>query len=401
MFTVYSQSKDIMLVGFMARALKYIYKKTKGEMEFMKKKLLSVLLSVAMVATMLAGCGSKEEPAAEEPTVTEETAEEPAAEEPATEEPAAEESAAGGINYKMNSGATDELELPEGTYIAIVSKGFMHQYWQAVKAGAEVAADELGVEITFEGPETEAMIDQQIEMIDAALAKNPAALCLAALDTQAASSQLDAAVAANIPVIAFDSGVDSDIIVSTAATNNKAAAAEAAKQLCELIGDEGKVAILVHDQTSVTGIDRRDGFLEEIENNHPNVEVVDVSYGEGDHIKSTDAANAVLAANPDLKGYFGANEGSIAGVLNALEESGRSEVVAVGFDSGKQQIDAINNGTEAGVISQDPYGMGYATVVAAARAILGLDNDKFIDTGFQWVTTDNINDANIQMIMYE
>lgn len=369
----------------------------------MKKKLLSVLLCVAMVSTLLAGCGSKkEEPAAEKPAAEEPAAEEPAAEEPAAEEPAAEEPAAtGSINYKMNNGATDGLELPEDTYIAIVSKGFQHQYWQAVKAGAEVAAKELGVEISFEGPETEAMIDQQIEMLDAALAKNPAALCFAALDTQAASSQLDAAVAANIPVIAFDSGVDSDIIVSTAATDNKAAAAEAAKQLCELIGDEGKVAILVHDQTSVTGIDRRDGFLEEIEKNHPNVEVVDVSYGEGDHIKSTDAANAVLSANPDLKGYFGANEGSIAGVLNAVEESGRTDVVTVGFDSGKQQIDAINGGTEAGVISQDPYGMGYATVVAAARAILGLDNDKFIDTGFQWVTKENINDENIQLIMYE
>src|SRR5579884_1398459 len=159
-------------------------------------------------------------------------------------------------------------------YIPLISKGFQHQFWQAVKAGAEQAAKEQNVKITFEGPETEAMVDKQIDMLSAALAKKPNALGFAALDSKAALPLLKKAQAEKIPVIAFDSGVDSDIPVTTATTNNKAAAALAADKLAALIGDEGQVAVVAHDQTSRTGIDRRDGFLDRMKAAHPKVQVV-------------------------------------------------------------------------------------------------------------------------------
>ena len=96
-------------------------------------------------------------------------------------------------------------------YIPLVSKGFQHQFWQAVKAGAEQAGKDYNVRITFEGPETEAMVDKQIDMLSSALAKHPAAIGFAALDSKAAIPLLKKAQAAKIPVIAFDSGVDSDV----------------------------------------------------------------------------------------------------------------------------------------------------------------------------------------------
>src|SRR5690606_13967584 len=70
-------------------------------------------------------------------------------------------------------------------YVPLISKGFQHQFWQAVKQGAEKAAAELGVEITFEGPETESQVDKQLEMLQVALDKKPDAIGLAALDSQA------------------------------------------------------------------------------------------------------------------------------------------------------------------------------------------------------------------------
>ena len=97
-------------------------------------------------------------------------------------------------------------------------------------------------------------------MLPTALAKKPAAIGFAALDSKAAIPLLKKAKAAKIPVIAFDSGVDSDIPVTTAATDNIAAAAAAADKMAELIGGTGEVAVIVHDQTSRTGIDRGNGF---------------------------------------------------------------------------------------------------------------------------------------------
>ena len=287
-------------------------------------------------------------------------------------------------------------------YIALVSKGFQHQFWQAVKEGAERAAEEFDVEITFEGPDTEADVDQQLQQLQTALDKGPDAIGFAALDSQAAGPYLQQAQDAGIPVIAFDSGVDSDIPVTTAATDNKAAAAEAAKQMVELVGGSGKIALVVHDQTSVTGVDRRDGFVEYIEENAPDIEIVDIQYGGGDQLKSTDLAKAILQANPDLKGIYGSNEGSAIGVVNAVTELGlEGQLTVIGFDSGQAQIDAITDGLMAGAITQNPVGIGYETVKAAVEALNGEDVPKTIDTGFYWYDSTNIDDPEIAAVLYE
>lgn len=287
-------------------------------------------------------------------------------------------------------------------YIPVISKGFQHQFWQAVKQGAEKAAKELDVEITFEGPETETQVDKQIEMLQAALDKKPAAIAFAALDSKAATPLLEKAKASNIPVVGFDSGVDSEIPVTTAATDNVAAAALAADKMAELIGGKGEVALIVHDQTSRTGIDRRDGFLNRIEEKYPEIKIVDTQYGGGDHLKSTDLAKAIIQAHPDIKGFFGANEGSAIGVLNAVTELKKDgKIVIIGYDSGKPQLDAIRSGKMAGAITQDPIGIGYWAVKAAVQAKNGETVPKMIDTGFHWYDKTNIDSDEIKPLLYE
>jgi len=305
-----------------------------------------------------------------------------------------------GLGLGMSVGFAGTASAADEIYIPLISKGFQHQFWQAVKAGADQAGKDFNVKVTFEGPETEAMVDKQIDMLSAALAKKPAAIGLAALDSKAAIPLLKKAQAAKIPVIAFDSGVDSDIPVTTATTDNKAAAALAADKMAELIGKSGDVAVLVHDQTSRTGIDRRDGFLEKMKAAYPNVKIVSVQYGAGDQLKSTEIAKAVMQANPNLKGYFGANEGSIIGVLNAAKEMKRKMVI-IGYDSGKQQKAAVASGEEAGAITQNPVGIGYKTVEAAVKSLKGEKLPKIIDTGFMWWDKSNMNDPKITAVLYD
>jgi len=287
-------------------------------------------------------------------------------------------------------------------YIPLVSKGFQHQFWQAVKSGAEQAAKDLKVKVTFEGPESESMVDKQIDMLSAALAKKPQAIGFAALDSQAAIPLLKKAQAAKIPVIAFDSGVDSDIPVTTTTTNNKAAAALAADKMAEMIGKAGEVALVVHDQTSRTGVDRRDGFVNRMKSTYPNVKIVSVQYGGGDQLKSTEITKSILQAYPNLKGIFGANEGSAIGVVNGVKEMKRNgKVVIIGYDSGKQQKNAILDGSMAGAITQNPVGMGYKTVEMAVKAIKGEKLPKVVDTGFFWYDKTNIADPKIAAVLYD
>ncbi len=329
------------------------------------KQMLSVVFALLTVTALIVGCAA---PAAA-PTAA-----------PATQPPAA----------------------AKKPYIPVISKGFQHQFWQAVKKGAENAAKDLNVDITFEGPETEAMVDKQVEMFQTALDKKPAAICLAAVDSKAFIPLLEKAKAAGIPIIGFDSGVDSPIPVTTAATDNIAAAALIADKMAQLIGGEGEVAVIAHDQTSRTGIDRVKGFTDQIKAKYPKITIVDTQYGGGDQLKSTDISKAIIQAHPNLKGFFGANEGSIIGVLNAVKELNMAgKLVVIGYDSGQQQMDAIRAGTEAGAVTQDPIGIGYKCVDAAVKAMKGETLPKTIDTGFHWYDKTNIDDPTIAALLYK
>lgn len=289
-------------------------------------------------------------------------------------------------------------------YIALVSKGFQHQFWQAVKQGAEEQAAELGVEITFDGPAAETEVDAQLQMLQSAIDKKPIAIGYAALDPEACVPLYDAAEAADIPIVEFDAPCGgSDYSQNLAATDSKVAGALAAEHMAELIGGEGEIGIVGHSQINSTGVERRDGFVEKIEADFPDIEIVDIQYGDGDNLKSADIAKAMIAAYPDLKGLYGTNEGSAIGVVNAVTELGLEpgEITIVGFDSGATQIEAIKSGVMAGAITQDPIGIGKAVVAAAFAASKGESLEAFTDTGSFWYDADNIEDPEIAAVLYE
>lgn len=300
-----------------------------------------------------------------------------------------------------DSGSTSAGGDGDKPYIAIVSKGFQHQFWQAVKQGAEQEAAKQGATISFEGPATEADVEAQVTMLTNALTKKPDAIGFAALDSKAAAPLLEQAKAAKVPVVAFDSGVESDVPLTTASTDNKAAAAEAAKHLSEALGGKGKVAMVVHDQTSGSGIGRRDGFMEWMKQNAPGIELLAPQYGGGDQAKSADITKSIISANPDIVGIYGSNEGSAIGVVKGVEESGKKGITVVGFDSGKAQIDAIKSGVMLGAITQNPVGIGEQVVASAMKAIKGETLPKVIDTGFFWYDKSNIDDPKIAAVLYQ
>lgn len=285
------------------------------------------------------------------------------------------------------------------TYFPIIAKGFSHQFWQAVKAGAEAAAERNGVTITFEGPNTEAEIDKQTDILNAAIAKNPQGLGFAALDSQAQIPALQKAADAGIPIVAFDSGVDSDLPLTTCTTDNINAAGAAADKMAEAIGGEGEIAAEIHDQTSATGIGRRDGFVNRIKEKYPNITIVDIKYA-NDALKAADDIKATLQAFPNLKGIFASNEGAAIGLAVAMKETG-AKIVGIGYDSGKTQKDAIMDGTLLGSITQNPVGIGECVVDSLAKAIKGEELPKVVDTGYYWYDKTNMADPKVAAVLYD
>jgi ribose transport system substrate-binding protein len=268
-----------------------------------------------------------------------------------------------------------------------------------VRAGAEQAAKDFKVKITYEGPETEQMVDKQMDMLSAALAKKPAAIGFAATDSKAAIPLMKKAKEMKIPVVAFDSGVDSDVPVTTAATDSKASAALAADKVAAMIGSEGEVALIAHDQVSSTGKDRRDGFVNQIKAKYPKIKIVDIQYG-GDQLKANDIFKTMVKAHPKVKAIFATNEGAAIGAGTAKKEV-KSSVILVGYDSGKGQKDMIMDGTIAGSITQNPVGIGYKVVEYGLKAAKGEKVPARIDTGFYWYDKSNIADPKIAAVLYD
>ena len=285
--------------------------------------------------------------------------------------------------------------------IYLVSKGFQHRFWQAVKEGAEQAGEELGYKVNFVGPQDETKVTEQTDQLKSALDSGPAAIGFAALDSKAAADLLSEIDGKGIPVVAFDSGVESDIPVTTVQTDNKKAAEEAAKHMIELLkGKKGSVGMVCHDSTSTTGKQRCEGFKEYFKANAPaDLKLLDEQIA-GEVTKAADTSLSIIQANSDIVGMYGSNEAAASGIVQGVAESGK-ELSVVGFDSGKTQIDAIKAGTEAGAVTQSPVKIGYYTVKAAVAALNGAELPEVIDSGFAWYDKTNIDNAEIKANLYE
>ena len=329
------------------------------------------------------------------------------------------------------------LNLEPGTYISIIGKDDSSSYWTNVKKGVMQAADDLNkelgykgsdkIKVTYNAPAKSEDIDEQVNILDEELSRYPDAVGIASIDSAACSVQFDLATANGIPIISLDSGNEYKGIQCIVKTDNEDAARTGAYKLANEIGDEGQVILVVHDSNSETAKERAKSFEEEIKNNYPSVSTVETIYCdklddlkkkiavEKDPNMSEDLQKAAvekmtddevmqyyLKKYPDLKGVFGTNESSTIFALEALQKTELAGKVAlVGFDISEEQTAAIKNGEIAGLVVQNPFGMGYASVVAAARTVLQSGNEAVVDTGYIWVTKDNLEDESIQNMLYK
>ncbi len=290
--------------------------------------------------------------------------------------------------------------------IAMVAKGFSQSFWVSVHQGADDAAAKYGATVTFNGPDNDSQVDKQADMVQNAINKSPDAVAIAPLDEAALTPAVQSAKSASIPLFAFDTAFETnaDAITSTVKTSNREVGKVAAENLIALLNGKGKYAVIAHSQTDATSTERRDGFLDYMKKNAPDMEMVgEVQYSNADQAKAQDIASAILQANPDLDAIFATNEATVVGTATPVESALKSghKVLLVGVDSGKAQQQYIRDGVISGSVSQNPYQIGYKTIENAVKSLNGEKIDKVIDSGCFWYNADNIDDDDVQQAMYE
>lgn len=387
----------------------------------MFRKWLPIVLCIVMVASLFTGCGAAKEPAVNA------TASTPEAAAPSQPEaaPAATEAApaAGGQNF------------------AIIVKSFQSTYWLAAVKGAKDEMAVKGVNCTFNGPNSESDIADQVQMFNDAINSKPAGIGIAACDASAMTDALQAAKDAGIPVIAFDSGIANapeGSILATASTDNYKAGVTAADGMWKAIesrvkGAKGVVRIgeVNQDATSESIQSRGLGFIDEItklcKDAGKTVAVVgnDFFVGKAKEKGDEATANVIIEARvpaqtttelcateasallnkSDLIAVFGSNQVSAEGILTANQNLGvlgstDDKVIAVGFDAGKIIKAAVTDGTMYGAVTQSPLKMGQVTIDLLVAAAKG-EKVSDVDTGGAWYNKDNIGDPSIAPNLYD
>lgn len=316
-------------------------------------------------------------------------------------------------------------------HIDVIAKGFQNQFWQAVSLGSNKAAKELGIEVTFQGPNSDTDIAQQLEYINAAIANKPAAICLATIDTKATLGALEEAKEEGIPLIGFDSGVPDapkGTIQANASTDNAAAGALVAKELFKLVENNIKgaskpvrIGVVTVTWNSESVKSRTLGFIEQmgklvgkdnlsidgyeaIKNIKDDAKVI-IEVGVPAEARDVDAAAVASAMleKDDLIAIYGSNEFTSNAIITAnegLDKIGKGKVVAVGFDAGKKLLDAVRSGLFAGAVTQDPVQIGYKAVILAYNASQGKEV-KDVDTGAKWYNSENMDNPDIKPCLYE
>lgn len=388
----------------------------------MKKKIISVVAALLSVSLCFTACGDNSKKEQNKPATNTNTEKDAVQSKLDVLKPTAYSS-------------VDGLALQPGSYVSIIGRFAGDSYWKEVEAGAKKAIADLNsalgykgddkIKLTYSAPETRDDVNEQVNILDEELARYPIAIGIAAIDTTACTIQFDLASENGIPIITFDSGSDYQKVGSHIATNNLAATKTAATQLAYAIEEAGEVAVFVQDSISMTAKQRLQGFMDTIAADFPNISVVNVYHmdqldsvrqtivaeknaalAEGqeplvaENLTQEDVVTYILEKYPNLKGIYATNLDTTQLVAGVLKNSERTDLKFVGFDGGEEQMKLLKDGTLNGLIVQNPFAMGYATVVAAARVSLGLGNESVVDSGYTWVTTENMNTKEIKKMLY-
>jgi ribose transport system substrate-binding protein len=284
--------------------------------------------------------------------------------------------------------------------VAVIPKGSTHEFWKAVKAGAEEGGQVANAEIIWKGPLQESDREEQIRIVEDFTTRGVDAIVLAPLDESALKASVQNAVAQGIHVIIIDSALKDSPDLPFVATDNFKGGQMAGEEMRRLLTGGGNVIMLRYQEGSASTAEREAGFLQAIQA-EPSIKVLSSNqYGGATKETAQAAAENLLSRFPQVDAIYCPNESSTAGMLRALQSAGLAgKVKFVGFDSSPQLLEGLSKGEIHALILQNPFNMGKLGVEAAVNKKKGEPVEARIDTGATLVTQANRNEPDIAKLL--
>jgi ribose transport system substrate-binding protein len=293
--------------------------------------------------------------------------------------------------------------------VAVIPKGTAHDFWKSIHAGAAAAAHDRGdTQIFWDGPAKEDLRHEQQQIVERFTSEHVGAIVLAPCDRLTLAGPVERALRQGIPVVIMDSGLElpesaraMDSYLGYIATDNRQGGVEAAKRTIELVkGKEHPKVLMIRYQAGSESTEQREAGFRSTIRSEPAIDYIEASDEAGASVDSAQrVAERLLSDHKNLDGIFTPNESSTVGTLRALEVLHRAgEVKLVGFDAGEILIQALAAGKLHGLVLQDPFGMGYQSVMRAVEHLEGKPPpaDRTRYTNLKVATKENMNDPAIK-----
>jgi ribose transport system substrate-binding protein len=292
------------------------------------------------------------------------------------------------------------------TTIAVIPKGTSHMYWQSIHAGANQAAQELGVDVIWRGPIREDDRDAQVSEVEGFVSRGISGIVIAPLDETALVAPVNDAASHDIPVVVIDSGLKGGNYVSFIATDNLKGGQLGGERLAEVMHGTGKAILLRYAEGSDSTTKREQGFLDALKK-HPGIQIISSNQYAGTDVEGAyKKAEALLSVykkpdgSLDLGGIFCANESSTFAMLRVLQDNGwAGKVRFVGFDASPNLVKGLRDGGLDGLVIQDPVRMGYLGVKTMVAHLKGQPVEKWIDTGVHVATRENMDQPEMKSLL--
>jgi rhamnose transport system substrate-binding protein len=266
--------------------------------------------------------------------------------------------------------------------VTFLPKNLGNPYFDTSDAGGKKAVDEFGGKYSEVGPQ-EASPDAQVQYINTAAQQGVDALVVSANDPKAICDAINEARDAGTKVVTFDSDTSADCrdLFINQATADGIAKAEI-DLIAEQIGDAGEVAILSASANATNQNAWIDIMKQDLADNHPNIKLVDVVYGDDDDQTSFDKTAALLQSHPNLKGIISPTTVGIAAAARYLSTSDKKGKVSLtGLGTPDQMREYVKDGTVKAFALWNPGDLGYLAAYAAKALIdgeiKGDEGDKF------------------------
>ncbi len=279
--------------------------------------------------------------------------------------------------------------------IGVIAQGRSHLFWQSIHAGAVAAAREAGVEIQWNAPTSETDYAGQLQIMTTMINRRVDAIAVAPIDKRAMVGVVERAAREGIPVIIYDTGVDTEAYTAHIATDNYAGGRMAGERLGEILKGKGKVLMVACQPGAASTLAREQGFEDVLRERFPGLRIADKRFGMSDFAKSLAVAENMLTAHPDADGMFASNETGSVGAAQAVKAR-QSRVKLVGFDWSPTLLEDLRSGVIDSLVVQDPFRMGYEAVKAAVEKLNGGAPLRIRSLPPRLITRENLDDPDVQ-----